>query len=248
MTFFGAAALYRKEMEMDCYGTSENETAAAVTEAMRTRLQPYLFAERDTVYACVHSFGCQLNVSDGERIRGMLTELGYTMTDSYEKADLILFNTCAVRESAEDRVYGMLGNIKKYKKTNPNLILVLCGCMASEEHTAEFVRSHYPYVDIVFGTASLSRFPGLLLEHFQGKSLPVTPANTTLCMRVSSRPGNIRSRRPFLLCLAATISAHTVLCRMSVAENEAVTRNRSSGKYASWWQTATKRSCCWDRM
>ena len=147
----------------------KNETAAAVTEAMRTRLQPYLFAERDTVYACVHSFGCQLNVSDGERIRGMLTELGYTMTDSYEKADLILFNTCAVRESAEDRVYGMLGNIKKYKKTNPNLILVLCGCMASEEHTAEFVRSHYPYVDIVFGTASLSRFPGLLLEHFQGK-------------------------------------------------------------------------------
>ncbi len=97
----------------------KNETAAAVTEAMRTRLQPYLFAERDTVYACVDSFGCQLNVSDGERIRGMLTELGYTMTDSYEKADLILFNTCAVRESAEDRVYGMLGNIKKYKKDQP---------------------------------------------------------------------------------------------------------------------------------
>ena len=151
---------------MEC---RDNQTMTAVTEAMRHQLQPYLFQDRDVVRAHVHSFGCQLNVSDGERIRGMLIELGYTMTDSYEDADLILFNTCAVRESAEDRVYGILGNVKKYKKANPNLILVLCGCMASEEHTAEFVRTHYPFVDIVFGTASLSRFPQLLLEHFQGK-------------------------------------------------------------------------------
>ena len=151
---------------MEC---RNNQTMTAVTEAMRHQLQPYLFQDRDVVRAHVHSFGCQLNVSDGERIRGMLIELGYTMTDSYEDADLILFNTCAVRESAEDRVYGILGNVKKYKKANPNLILVLCGCMASEEHTAEFVRTHYPFVDIVFGTASLSRFPQLLLEHFQGK-------------------------------------------------------------------------------
>ena len=151
---------------MEC---RDNQTMTAVTEVMRHQLQPYLFQDRDVVRAHVHSFGCQLNVSDGERIRGMLIELGYTMTDSYEDADLILFNTCAVRESAEDRVYGILGNVKKYKKANPNLILVLCGCMASEEHTAEFVRTHYPFVDIVFGTASLSRFPQLLLEHFQGK-------------------------------------------------------------------------------
>ena len=151
---------------MEC---RDNQTMTAVTEVMRHQLQPYLFQDRDVVRAHVHSFGCQLNVSDGERIRGMLIELGYTMTDSYEDADLILFNTCAVRESAEDRVYGILGNVKKYKKANPNLILVLCGCMASEEHTAEFVRTHYPFVDIVFGPASLSRFPQLLLEHFQGK-------------------------------------------------------------------------------
>ena len=104
----------------------KNETAAAVTEAMRTRLQPYLFAERDTVYACVHSFGCQLNVSDGERIRGMLTELGYTMTDSYEKADLILFNTCAVREHAEDRLFGNVGALKKIKEKNPDFKIILC--------------------------------------------------------------------------------------------------------------------------
>ena len=146
-----------------------DRVSAAVSDALRRQIQSYLFADRTVVRAHVHSFGCQLNVSDGERIRGMLTGLGFTLTDSYEDADLILFNTCAVRESAEDRVYGILGNIKQYKTKNPHLILVLCGCMASEEHTAEFVRTHYPFVDIVFGTASLSRFPQLLLEHFQGK-------------------------------------------------------------------------------
>ena len=94
--------------------------------------------------AYVHSFGCQLNVSDGEKIKGILKELGFSFTDSYEAADLILFNTCAVRESAEDRVYGILGSIKQYKSKNPNLIIGLCGCMASEEKTVGKVKAHYP--------------------------------------------------------------------------------------------------------
>lgn len=127
-----------------------------------------IFSQKQTVRAFVHSYGCQLNVSDGERIRGILESLGYTMTSSWDDADLILLNTCAVRESAEDRVYGILGNIKQYKRKNPDLIVVLCGCMASEEHTASYVKRHYPYVNIVFGTGSLNRFPALLLEHFQG--------------------------------------------------------------------------------
>jgi len=138
-------------------------------ESLQTQLQSYLFAQGTTPCAYVLSFGCQLNVSDGERIRGVLQQIGYTLTNHYEDADLILFNTCAVRGSAEDRLYGVLGNVKRYKRENPNLILVLCGCMASETHTAEFVRTHYPYVDILFGTASLSHFPKLLLEHFQGE-------------------------------------------------------------------------------
>ncbi len=133
-------------------------------------LRTCLSASGREMRAHVHSFGCQLNVADGERIRGMLEHMGYVLTDSYADADLILFNTCAVRESAEERVYGILGNVKQYKKKNPHLVLVLCGCMASEAHTAEFVRSHYPFVDIVFGTGSLSRFPQLLKEHFQGQT------------------------------------------------------------------------------
>ena len=146
-----------------------NVTIPVLSDEIRADLLRYLYAKKDTVYAYVHSFGCQLNVSDGERICGILGQMGYVMTDSFENADLILLNTCAVRESAEDHVYGVLGNLKQYKRKNPDLILVLCGCMASEEHTVEFVRNHYPFVDIVFGTASLSRFPQLLLEHFGGE-------------------------------------------------------------------------------
>lgn len=121
--------------------------------------------------AYVHSFGCQLNVSDGEKMRGILDSLGFTFTDQYEDADLILLNTCAVRESAEDTVYGTLGNIKKFKKQNPGVILILAGCMASEPKTLEKVRSHYPFVDILFGTSALSQLPKLLLEHYEGKKL-----------------------------------------------------------------------------
>lgn len=94
-------------------------------ESLQTQLQSYLFAQGTTPCAYVHSFGCQLNVSDGERIRGVLQQIGYTLTNHYEDADLILFNTCAVRGSAEDRLYGVLGNVKRYKRENPNLILVI---------------------------------------------------------------------------------------------------------------------------
>ena len=142
--------------------------AEALPESLLAQLRSHLFAGREEIRAYVHSFGCQLNVSDGERIRGMLREIGFTLTEKREEADLILLNTCAVRESAEDHVYGILGNIKHEKVRNPDLILVLCGCMASEEQTSEYVRKHYPFVDIVFGTASLSRFPQLLLDHLEG--------------------------------------------------------------------------------
>ena len=83
--------------------------------------------------AFVHTYGCQGNVSDGERIKGILTEIGYDFTDKEENADLILYNTCAIREHAEDRIYGNVGAIKKLKKSNPNLIIALCGCMMQQQ-------------------------------------------------------------------------------------------------------------------
>ena len=112
--------------------------------------------------AHVHSFGCQQNVSDGEKLMGLLAEMGYGFTQTPDDADLILFNTCAVRENAETRVFGNVGALKKQKRENPNLILCLCGCMMQQKHVVEKIQQSYPFVDIIFGTHALHTFPELL--------------------------------------------------------------------------------------
>lgn len=112
--------------------------------------------------AHVHSYGCQQNVADGEKIKGILARCGYGFTDSASEADLILYNTCAVRENAEDRVFGNVGALKKLKRQNPGLIIGLCGCMMQQPHIAEKIKQSYPYVDLVFGTHALHLLPELL--------------------------------------------------------------------------------------
>ena len=112
--------------------------------------------------ALVHTYGCQQNAADGEKIKGMLSKMGFSFTDDKEKADFILFNTCAVREHAEDRVFGNVGALKNIKEKHPSLIIALCGCMMEEEHVAERVKKVYPFVNIVFGTHVLHRFPEIL--------------------------------------------------------------------------------------
>ncbi len=102
--------------------------------------------------AFVHTYGCQGNVADSERIKGQLVQMGYIMTEEKEDADLILYNTCAIREHAEDRVFGNVGAIKKLKQSNPQLIIALCGCMMQQTHIREKLQKSYPFVDIVFGT------------------------------------------------------------------------------------------------
>lgn len=119
--------------------------------------------------AYVHTFGCQLNFSEGEKIKGLLAQMGYGLTDIPDNADIIIFNTCAVRENAEDRVFGQIGAIKRFKRTNPNLIIGLSGCMAQEEHVCDKIKKSYPYVDIVFGTSAMDKFPKLLLDILNGK-------------------------------------------------------------------------------
>ena len=109
--------------------------------------------------AFVHTYGCQGNVADGERIQGMLLEMGYELTEEVKKADLVLYNTCAIREHAEDRIYGNVGALKQYKKTNPNLIIALCGCMMQQERVAEKIRNSYPFVDLLFGTHVSYKLP-----------------------------------------------------------------------------------------
>lgn len=112
--------------------------------------------------AYTHTFGCQQNEADTERIRGMLHEMGYEMTDAPDDADFILFNTCAVREHAEDRAFGNIGALSHLKRQKPDLIVALCGCMAQQEKNVEKIKRSYPQVNLLFGTHALWRFPSLL--------------------------------------------------------------------------------------
>jgi len=118
--------------------------------------------------ALVRTFGCQQNVNDGEKLKGMLGEMGYAFTEHVENADIILYNTCAVRENAEERVFGNVGALKRVKRQNPKLIIGLCGCMMQQEHIAAKIKNSYPYVDLVFGTHALERLPELLFQRLGG--------------------------------------------------------------------------------
>ena len=112
--------------------------------------------------AFVHTYGCQGNVADSEHIKGMLIEMGYVLCDDVSEADFILYNTCAIREHAEDRVFGNVGALKKYKKERPGLIIALCGCMMQQEHIAEKIKKSYPFVNLVFGTHVTHKLPELV--------------------------------------------------------------------------------------
>lgn len=111
--------------------------------------------------ACVTTFGCQMNARDSEKILGILHMIGYEETDS-EEADLVLYNTCTVRENANLKVYGHLGQLKKYKKKNPEMLTLLCGCMMQEPEVVEKLKKSFRNVDIIFGTHNLFKFAELL--------------------------------------------------------------------------------------
>ena len=119
--------------------------------------------------AYTHTFGCQQNEADTERIRGMLHEMGYEMTDDVNEADFILFNTCAVREHAEDRAFGNIGALSHLKKRRPEVVIALCGCMAQQEKNVEKIKKSYPQVSLLFGTHALWRFPSLLYRVLSGE-------------------------------------------------------------------------------
>ena len=108
------------------------------------------------------TYGCQQNNNDTERIRGMLFDAGYSFTENKADADFILYNTCAVRENAEMRVFGNLGALKILKRKKPALIIAVCGCMMQQEHIAKQIRQKYKHVDIIFGTHALYKFPSML--------------------------------------------------------------------------------------
>ena len=116
----------------------------------------------------IKTYGCQMNVHESEKLAGMLKSLNYEETNDMANADVIVFNTCCIRDAAEQKVLGNIGATKKLKKQNPNLIIAVCGCMAQEKGRAELFKEKYPYVSIVFGTHNLHKFKEYLIE-FQNK-------------------------------------------------------------------------------
>ena len=115
-------------------------------------------------YYHIKTYVCQGNLADSEKISGILEKMGFTKTNEDDLADIIVFNTCAIRENAENRVFGELGRIKNLKKKNPNMLMILCGCMAHEENVVSTIESKYPQVDIVFGTHNIHMIGDFIYE------------------------------------------------------------------------------------
>lgn len=110
----------------------------------------------------IRTYGCQANERDSETLRGILEAMGYVQNDVMETSQIIILNTCAIRENAEQKVFGKIGNIKNLKQKNEDVILAVCGCMAQEESVVNAIMTKYPHVDLVFGTHNLHRLPQLL--------------------------------------------------------------------------------------
>lgn len=117
----------------------------------------------------IRTYGCQANERDTETMQGLLEQIGYKKADDLYEADLILLNTCAIRENAEQKVFGQIGALKQIKKDRPDLIFGLCGCMAQEESVVNEIMQKYPHVDLVFGTHNIHRLPKLLHEAMLSK-------------------------------------------------------------------------------
>ena len=118
------------------------------------------------------TFGCQMNEHDSEVISGMLTQRGYTEAagEDMRNTDIVIINTCSIRENADKRFFGTLGQLKKIKLANPNFTVCVCGCMMQQEHITKKLRQSYPWVDVIFGTHNIHEFPDMLEEMFQRRS------------------------------------------------------------------------------
>lgn len=150
----------------------ENFTATKATdyvELVRALTEEQFERTGRVPSAFVRTYGCQQNVSDGEKLSGMLSEMGYSLCSGAEDADVVLYNTCAIRENAENRIFGNVGALRQRKTCNPDMVIGLCGCMMQQQHIADKIRQTFPFVDIVFGTHALPRLPELLYRKLTGE-------------------------------------------------------------------------------
>jgi tRNA-2-methylthio-N6-dimethylallyladenosine synthase len=139
------------------------------TQKIQYQLPKHLENLGDGKTYIIKTYGCQGNLADSEKMAGILEAMGYSMVDSEHHADVIIFNTCAIRENAENRVFGELGRIKGLKKTNPNLLMALCGCMPQEENVVQRIVEKYPQVDIIFGTHNIHNLGEYIYDAYLSK-------------------------------------------------------------------------------
>ena len=121
---------------------------------------------------CVNTFGCQMNARDSEKLCGILNAIGYQESES-EDADFVIYNTCTVRENANNKVYGRLGYLHGYKKKNPYMMIALCGCMMQEEKVVAKIKQSYRFVDLIFGTHNIFKFAELLVQSIENNKMVV---------------------------------------------------------------------------
>ncbi|MEE1043342.1 MAG: tRNA (N6-isopentenyl adenosine(37)-C2)-methylthiotransferase MiaB [Clostridia bacterium] len=140
--------------------------------------------------ACVVTLGCVQNENDSERIRGMLVDMGYEISGNSKTADVVIFNTCAVRENAELKVFGFLGALKNIKKERPDMLIGICGCMIQQNHIVERIKSRYKHVDMIFGTHSLHRFPQILYSAMQKRIVDVEETDGYVAENISRVRGS----------------------------------------------------------
>lgn len=122
---------------------------------------------------CVTTFGCQMNARDSEKLVGVLEQIGYQEETDEDKADFVIYNTCTVRENANMRVYGRLGQLKHAKKKNPHMMIGLCGCMMQEPHVVEKLKTSYRFVDIIFGTHNIYKFAELIATRYESRRMVI---------------------------------------------------------------------------
>lgn len=120
---------------------------------------------------CVTTFGCQMNARDSEKLSGILTQIGYELTESEEDADFVIYNTCTVRDNANQRVYGRLGFLNSMKRKKPHLRIALCGCMMQEPSVIDKIKKSYRFVDLIFGTHNIFKFAELLVTMFENEEM-----------------------------------------------------------------------------
>lgn len=125
------------------------------------------------LFSHVTTFGCQMNARDSEKLTGILEQIGYREETEEEKADFVIYNTCTVRENANQRVYGRIGQLKKGKKDNPYMLIGLCGCMMQETEVVEKLKKSYRYIDLIFGTHNIYKFAELIVTRLESQGMVI---------------------------------------------------------------------------